>query len=244
VKSRQRVRKAILIASMLLLPITLFYFSPYLIVDGAFQGVVAGGAVAFLGLLVASVVLGRGFCGWVCGAGAVQEVLFLANDRRARGGRLNWIKFAIWVPWLGAIAAGFVLAGGAPRVDPFHKLGGWISTGRPEAFAVFYTVLGALVAMSLLWGRRAFCHYGCWICPFMIVGTAIRDALRLPGLRLACEPDKCIHCKLCTRECPMSLDVEAMVAKANTRNTECILCGACADRCPKGALSLRFGTAK
>ena len=39
---RQRVRIGILLASFALFPVTIFYFSPYLIVWGAFQGVVAG----------------------------------------------------------------------------------------------------------------------------------------------------------------------------------------------------------
>jgi len=31
----------------------------------------------------------------------------------------------------------------------------------------------------------------------------------------------------------MSLDVKAMVEAANMKNSECILCGECADICPK-----------
>jgi ferredoxin-type protein NapH len=39
--TRQRVRKALIILSFLLFPITMNYFSPYIIVDGASQGIIS-----------------------------------------------------------------------------------------------------------------------------------------------------------------------------------------------------------
>ncbi len=37
---RQPVRRAVLFVALLLFPITMNYMSPYLIIDGAFQGIV------------------------------------------------------------------------------------------------------------------------------------------------------------------------------------------------------------
>ena len=42
----------------------------------------------------------------------------------------------------------------------------------------------------------------------MVIGTKLRDGLRLPGLRLRPEPEQCTDCKTCTKNCPMSLDVK------------------------------------
>ena len=39
---RQQWRWAILLTSLLLFPVTLNYFSPYLVIDGAAQGIVSG----------------------------------------------------------------------------------------------------------------------------------------------------------------------------------------------------------
>ena len=44
---RQRIRKALIIFSFLLFPITINYFSPYVIVDGASQGIVNGSFISF-----------------------------------------------------------------------------------------------------------------------------------------------------------------------------------------------------
>jgi hypothetical protein len=39
---RQKIRKTIQLVSMLLFPVTLNYFSPYLIIQGSLEGVLAG----------------------------------------------------------------------------------------------------------------------------------------------------------------------------------------------------------
>ena len=46
-KSRQKIRRILLLVSMLAFPVTLYYFSPYLIINGAFSGILAGSAITF-----------------------------------------------------------------------------------------------------------------------------------------------------------------------------------------------------
>ena len=52
--ARQRIRKALVLASFLLFPITLNFLSPYLIVAGAMEGVVNGSLILFALLFVGS----------------------------------------------------------------------------------------------------------------------------------------------------------------------------------------------
>ena len=47
-KKRQNIRKALIIISFLLFPITIFYLSPYLIVFGATTGVIVGSMIVFM----------------------------------------------------------------------------------------------------------------------------------------------------------------------------------------------------
>jgi polyferredoxin len=47
--------------------------SPYLVVDAADKGIINGSFIMFALLFVSSLVLGRGFCGWVCPAGGCQK---------------------------------------------------------------------------------------------------------------------------------------------------------------------------
>jgi len=92
---RQRTRKALLLISLVLFPITIFYFSPYLIIESASQGIINASFVMFVSQFLLSLFLGRLFCGWACPSGGLQECCFAVNDNRARGGKFDWIKYFI-----------------------------------------------------------------------------------------------------------------------------------------------------
>ena len=186
--ARQRTRKALLLLSFLVLPITLFYFSPYIILRGAAHGVVNGSLLVFTGMFVASLCVGRLWCGWACPAGGLQEYVAVVNNARTSR-RINWIKWAIWIPWLGLIAFLAVRAGGYRRIDPFFHLQGGVTmaiprdTGGPPWYLVYYIIIVLITLLPFAVGRRAMCHTVCWMAPFMILGRRIRNLVRWPALR-------------------------------------------------------------
>jgi len=228
----------------LLFPVTLYYFSPYLIIEGASQGLIVGSFLMFGLLFILSLFLGRAFCGWTCPAAGLQEACFMIQDRKARGGKLDGIKYVIWVPWAFGIVVAAIKAGGMRTIDPFYHTKYGLSVADPSAYVVFYVIVGLIVVLSLTAGRRAFCHYVCWMAPFMVIGRGVRNSLGWPSLRLRSDKSKCIHCMTCTTNCPMSLDVNAMVQCEGMENTECILCGTCIDVCPEGVLCYSFSRQK
>lgn len=238
--SRQKTRKIILLFSMLFFPITINYFSPYLIVQGSFAGIASGSLLLFAGLFLSSLLFGRVFCGWVCPAGALQDVCNTIVDKRTAR-KQNRIKYLIWVPWLLAIIAGFVSAGGLKQVNAVYYTDYGISVSAPAGYVVYFGVVFLIVGVSLVFGRRSFCHSVCWMAPFMVIGNAIRSSLGLSGLRLKAYPNRCVSCKLCTKICPMSLNVTEMVRADRMLDPECILCGSCADVCPKDAIRMGLG---
>lgn len=237
---RQRVRKGIIIISFLLLPVTLYYFSPMLIIESAFAGAAAGSMVVFALLFLFSLFFGRAFCGWACPLGGLQECLSSATGKRAKGGRRNWIKYFIWAPWLGFVAAGAVVAGGIRRMDFFYLTAGGISVSDLQSLIIYFIVVFLVTVLALTAGKRSMCHYICWIAPFMVLGTKIKDALGIPSLHLEADPSKCANCRKCSERCPMSLGVDEMVRSGDMHNDECILCGECADGCPKKAVCFRW----
>lgn len=241
--ARQRVRRALLLASLLLFPLTLYYFSPVLIIQGAAEGVLNGSALLFGGMFLSSLFFGRLWCGWACPAGALQELGEPIN-RKPAPRRLNWIKWIIWVPWILLIAVMAVRAGGYRSVDPLYQLEGGVTVTQPYWYMIYYIVIAAFLGLALIFGRRAGCHTLCWMAPFMIIGRWIRNRVRWPSLRLVADPASCTNCLTCTRHCPMSLDVNAMVQRAEMEDGECILCGSCVDGCPKGAIRFSFSAGK
>jgi len=81
-----------------------------------------------------------------------------------------------------------------------------------------------------------------YMSPFMIIGTRLSRAARIPHLHLESSAESCGKCRTCESRCPMSLDVSTLVASRSMYNAECILCGSCVDGCPKGAIRYTFGT--
>ncbi len=241
---RQKTRKILLLAMFVLFPVIYYYFSPYLIIMGASEGVIAGSFITFSAMLIGSLFLGRFFCGWLCPAGATQELCFKINNRDFKGGKRNWIKYFIWVPWISIIAIMFVQAGGISVVDPFYQTYYGISIQDMQSVILFLIIAGIIAGVALAAGKRASCHMICWMAPFMIIGRKIRNAINLPALQLVSDKGECINCKTCTRNCPMSLDVNSMVQLDLMENSECILCGTCADTCPKNVIKLSFETKK
>jgi ferredoxin-type protein NapH len=240
---RQKARVALLIVSALLFPVTFYYLSPYVILMGAGEGIVSGSFVVFGAMFVSALIFGRAFCGWICPAGAVGEACARLHDRRITRRWIDRIKYTIWLPWVGLIAYLATRSGGLTRVEFAYQTWHGISLASWQAAFVFAVVLVLIVGLALLVGRRGFCHTACWMAPFMILGRALRDRLRLPGLRLSARSSECIACGACTRACPMSLDVQSMVETGSMTATECVLCARCADRCPKGVIFLRFARA-
>jgi len=230
---RQAWRWRILLAALVLIPVVFNYLSPYLILDASSRGIINGSLLVFGLLTLSSLVVGRAWCGWLCPAGALREVWARAKRRPARGGRWNATKWAIWVPWLGLIAFFAIAAGGYHAVDPLYNTEHGVSVSSLPSLVIFCGVLLLISVFSLTTGRRGFCHYACWMAPFMILGRKVQQAACWSTLHLKSNREGCVHCDRCTQVCPMSLDVRRMVEKGRMENAECILCGTCVDTCPK-----------
>jgi len=234
-KARQKIRNGIILFSFFLFPAIFYYLSPVLILQASSQGIVNGSCLVFLLMFLAALVFGRGFCGWLCPAAGCQEALFLARDKKVTRG--DWIKWLIWVPWIGAIVSLAIRAGGYDRIDFLYMTRYGLSVSSVPSLLIYFAVLLLLIVFpGYIFGRRSFCHHLCWKAPFMILGRQVRNHYNWAALQLRSEPEQCKHCHACTEHCPMSLPVEAMVEGNSMENRECILCGCCVDVCRQGAI--------
>ncbi len=234
---RQRARKALVIFSFVLLPVTFAYISCPIIEEGASEGIMTGGLVVFILLFISSLFLGRLWCGWLCPAGGLQEIYFPINNKNINITRLKWFKYLmfltiIFIPLLSAIYS----AGGLKTIDLFYYTDQGISIARPGAYTIFFAQIFFITIFAMFAGRRGFCHYFCPIAVILIVGRKMRNLVRWPALHLSDDADRCTDCRKCSRICPMGLDVNTMVRQRSMENTDCILCGACVDGCPEKAI--------
>ena len=234
---RQKIRKTLLIVSFLLFPITIWYFSPYLIIQAASEHIINGSFIVFTCMLVFSMFFGRVWCGYFCPAGGLQECLFMCKPDPAKQGWRNRIKYVIWVLWMITVVVTFILGKNDLTIDPFYMTDHGISVSGIYNYVIYYGVIMLLVIPALIHGRRASCHYICWMAPFMVIGSTLGRILHLPQIHIEADRNACIGCGQCNRSCPMGLDVKSMVSEGNNAKcTECIQCGACIDSCPKKVL--------
>lgn len=235
---RQQIRKLLLIASLLLFPVTLYYFSPALIINAGLNGIINGSFIVFVLMFLMSVPFGRLFCSYFCPAGGLQECAFAVNEKRPRQGWRNYMKFVIWGIWLIIVGVCYFYSGKIIAVDFFFETENGISVSSVQSYVIYYGMICLIFIPSILFGKRIFCHYFCWMAPFMILGTRFRRILHLPGIHIkAVKKGDCVSCGKCSNVCPMGIDVMREIEHERINSQECIQCGACIDNCAKNVLA-------
>lgn len=237
----QKLRRLILLFSLLLLPVTLFYLSPVLIIEGAVSGIFAGSAIIFTLIFLLSLFAGRIWCGWICPFGSLQDLSREVQGKRVTNPWINRFRYGLFVIWILMLFALFIKAGGILSVEPFYQTTGGLSITSPQELIMYTGLALGITAIALIVGRRGMCHLFCPISVLMIVGRKIRNVIGLPALQLVANPENCISCGRCTKECSQSLDVFSMVEEKQMEQAECILCGACIDVCPRDVIRFSFG---
>ena len=234
--ARQKTRSLGLIVSLLLFPVTIYYLSPVLIINAGLEGIINGSFIVFASLFFSGVFFGRLFCAYICPAGGLQECVSHINDKAPKQGRRNLIKYMIWSAMIAATIISFVLKGRVLGIDFFYQTDHGISVSNIYAYIIYYGIVLLILLPSLIAGKRSFCHYLCWMAPFIIFGDKLGGALRLPGLVISLESTKCVSCKRCNSVCSMSVAPMATTKNGYVNSAECIKCSACVDACPQKAL--------
>jgi ferredoxin-type protein NapH len=239
---RQRIRRTLLLAFLLLFPLTFNYYSPALPVMGALEGIAVFSLFFWAAWATTSLVLGRAACGWICPLGALQEVTQWARGHRPRALRfvpvIRWVLFGAWIA---TIAWAIVRGGGLRRVDLLFETEHVVSWDDVHGAFVYVGMFGLVLLVALPLGGRGFCRHLCWWAPLNVLGSKMGTALRLPVLRLSWAGAQCGACRTCEESCPVGLPVRAL-ASGRAPRTECLLCATCVDACPEAGLALTFRT--
>ncbi len=179
-------------------------------------GPLVAGAAGLTVVAVLTVVFGRFFCGYLCPAGAVQEIAYHAPVPKLHPSLKNpfmavrGIIFVIFIIMAFVFSASLLAWFGIR--DFFHLV---LSAGS----IVFIIVLAVSMAFY-----RPFCRL---VCPYGAL-LALGAAAGILKLRRTAA---CIACGKCEKACPTD------EAKKDDAKAECYLCGRCLEVCPKeGAL--------
>jgi len=111
------------------------------------------------------------------------------------------------------------------------NLGSWLG-GIPAL-----TWINILILIGFVYAAWRIPRFWCrYICP---VGGIMAVFQKNSLLGMHRDPIKCSNCKECETACPMQIPILDLDWK-KFNDSECILCMACIDACPAGALSPKF----
>ena len=117
-KKLVKFRKVLMYVWMIFLPITFNWMSPYLIIQGGFEGYITMSFLVFSVWFISSLFIGRAYCAYGCQWGAGQEVLGemvpkqLDPNKKKRNRKIKYIVFVIWIVF---VVLGPILALGYPN---------------------------------------------------------------------------------------------------------------------------------
>jgi len=189
-----------------------------------------------LAVLVATVLVGNVFCGWICPFGAIQDVLTWVRKKvrlpqltvpAGWAKRLRWGRFVVLavVIYFSVSTAKLWFA----DYDPYVTLFGlrWLFEFNASTMWISLTLLAVILGGSLL-VDRFWCRY---LCP---LGGVFAILSRFSLMRIRRSAQACTDCTMCDKPCPVG--IEPSKAKPFV-STDCIGCMDCVAACPvKGAL--------
>lgn len=213
-----------------------------LIFTGTFLQKIFSGTMILLAItLVLALVFKRSFCGLICPFGALQEFFGLIGKKvfhkrltipKSIDKPLRYIKYIILV-----LTLYFAWKTSGLWVDSYDPWAayGHISSGFTNLAAEY--LVGTIVMVIILIGSMLYDRFFCkYLCP---MGAVYGILSKISPSKIVRNKDKCINCGLCSRSCPMNIDV-ANAEKVNS--AECISCQSCVLSCPKkDALEYKTG---
>lgn len=196
-----------------------------------------------VGILLTVLLFRKGFCGWVCPFGAVQEILGKIRKKKCRldkkkDRKARYIKYGVlaFILISTAITGTLLWRDVDPFMTFFHFGKGLLWGYEPNNLGIH--VFGAGVTLAILGASvyipRFFCRY---LCP---LGATMNLFTWLGRTKIE-RNDTCIDCKLCDKACPMSVKVSDV---DHIRDNECINCNQCVNVCPKSSLEIKTGGIK
>ncbi len=200
-------------------------------------------------VLITALLLRSAFCGWICPLGFIQDLLRGLTRRLEKRyvpirrffrtlnqrGQPAWnfldkyLRYAKYVVLVWAVTGAAIYG-----VMVFKDYDPWsaLINITEWTFTPGIVVL-AVTLVASLFIERPWCRY---FCP---LGAASGLLGKFSPVQIQRNADACTNCKICTKACPMGLDVHTAT---KITSPDCNSCLVCVDDCPReGALSVQIG---
>jgi len=201
-----------------------------IIKDGTLIKRIELSSVVLLGALaISGIFFGRAFCGFICPFGTLQEIFNKLGKKigikkyelpKSIHKYLIYVKYAVLVLilYLTWTAGELIIRSYDPWAAFMHIGGGMEAVlESPWSFVILASILLAAIFID-----RFFCKYLCPLGAFMALFNKISI------FKIKRKPS-CISCGICSKTCPMNIDVKD---EGTINSTECIMCTECISACP------------
>lgn len=186
-------------------------------------GVVA--IICMLAPVIVSFFKGRFWCGNFCPRGSMNDIIISKISKKTRIPELlknQWFKLMILVLLMGGFAIQIYFAWG--NID---------AVGTVFVRMILITTVISII-LGTVYNQRTWCT----ICP---MGTMASYVARLKHVNKRVKHVKfkdqtCVNCKVCSRNCPMGIDVLEHKNTGKVTHPDCLKCEICIKKCPKKAL--------
>lgn len=180
-------------------------------------------------VFVLALIFRRTFCGNICPLGTLQELFgklrkiffkkrFIIPIKIDKP--LRYLKYIILVAVLGASwkLGTLVIRPYDPWPVYHHLFSEDLLTEFPVGIAVF-----AVTLIGSFFYDRFFCKY---LCP---MGAFLGIVGKIGYFRVRRNTETCINCRLCSKVCPVNINVDKI---QDVKTAECLSCNECVNVCP------------
>lgn len=204
-----------------------------------FPGTIIGGFANISSMvvlwLVATVVLGRGFCSWGCFYGGWDDGFSRIRKRpviKKISELWRWMPFAVLI-MVALTSALALMPTYCSWICPFKAVTEFEQVTSVESATkagIFLSLFGGLViALPVMTRKRTQCSF---LCPMGAVNTLSN---KIAPFTLKIDKQVCTECLKCVEVCPLyALTPEDI--KAGKVSLFCSKCGMCVDACSKKAI--------
>lgn len=222
------------------LPIAGLMSFKYFLFTGNIEPFHPAALVMFTAVVLVSLMMKKGFCGWICPVGTISQAFWMAGEKifgrnfrmqKYADASMRSVKYIVMALFL-------VLIGVAMKpemmvlffVSDYYRIA---DVKTMEFFTMmsstaFWVLLG-IGALSVLY-RNFWCRY---LCPY---GALLGLLSRFSPVKIRRNGETCTHCGSCSVNCPSLIDVEK---QGVVSSAECFGCLTCLSHCPSnGALEV------
>ncbi|MBZ4645733.1 MAG: hypothetical protein PWR27_1189 [Petroclostridium sp.] len=170
---------------------------------------------------------GRMWCGNYCPRGSFNDIILSKLSRKKGIPKLFtsiWFRTIFLIILMSTFALQLIFA--------------WGNAGAIGIVFVRMIIITTLltIILGITFNQRTWCAF----CP---MGTMAHYVSKLNPVKsrikhVTFDEAKCVNCKICTKHCPIGIDVLDHKKQGKVLHADCLKCEVCVEQCPKKALEV------